>query len=332
MSEPADSKSPASDASWVEGYLLHVRVDKRLAERTCVLYAEHLQQLLGLTRQSGLALADLQEAHVRRWVAQMHSAGRHPSGIALVLSCWRGFFHWLGRQGWVQRHPVVGVKAPKAGKPLPKALNVEDAQVLADHHQTDADPVFEARNRCLVELLYGSGLRLGELQGLDVQASSQARGWVDAAAGEVHVLGKGSKWRTVPVGRAALQALQVWLQVRVAWARADDPALFIGHRGQRLTPQHLRGLLKTRTVQAGLPMPVHPHMLRHSFASHLLQSSSDLRAVQELLGHQSITTTQVYTRLDFQHLTQAYEAAHPRAKATKVAVASANRSPKRPSE
>ncbi len=307
-------------ADWVAAYLSHVRVDKRLAERTCALYAEHLQRLQGLAQQQGVALVDVQEAHVRRWMAQMHSAGRSPSGIALVLSCWRGFYHWLGRQGVVQRHPVLGVKAPKSSKPLPKALGVEDALLLADHQQTDTDPVFEARNRCLVELLYGSGLRLAELRDLDVQASPRARGWVDVAAGEAHVLGKGSKWRMVPVGAAAVQAVQSWVQARVAWSLVDEPALFIGQRGQRLTPQHLRGLLKTRAAQAGLATPVHPHMLRHSFASHVLQSSSDLRAVQELLGHQNITTTQVYTRLDFQHLARAYEAAHPRAKTQQAPV------------
>jgi integrase/recombinase XerC len=307
--------SPEPD--WVAAYLLHARVHKRLAERTLALYAEHLQQLQKFTQHHQLALTDVQESHVRRWVAQLHGAGRSPTGIALVLSCWRGFYHWLGQQGWVQRHPVLGVKAPKAGKPLPKALNVEDALVLANHQQSVADPVHEARNRCIVELLYSSGLRISELRDLDVHASTQARGWVDMAGGEAHVLGKGSKWRMVPVGQAALQALQVWLGCRVAWAKSD-PALFIGRQGQRLTPQHLRGLLKSRAVQAGLATPVHPHMLRHSFASHVLQSSGDLRAVQELLGHQNISTTQVYTRLDFQHLAKAYEAAHPRAKVKKL--------------
>ncbi|MDP2417092.1 MAG: tyrosine-type recombinase/integrase, partial [Hydrogenophaga sp.] len=172
----------------------------------------------------------------------------------------------------------------------------------------------EARDRCITELLYGCGLRIGELVGLDVVAGAQARGWIDAEAGEAHVLGKGAKRRSVPVGRAALDALAEWVAARSAWPQ-DDPALFISARGQRLTSQHIRVRLKRRSLLAGLATPVHPHMLRHSYASHVLQSSGDLRAVQELLGHTSISTTQVYTRLDFQHLAQVYDAAHPRAQA-----------------
>ncbi|MGH8833260.1 MAG: tyrosine-type recombinase/integrase, partial [Polaromonas sp.] len=164
------------------------------------------------------------------------------------------------------------------------------------------------------ELLYGCGLRIGELVGLDVRASGQARGWIDLEAAEAHVLGKGGKRRSVPVGRQALQALQTWLAARSSWApEGAGEALFISQRGRRLTPQHIRVRLKQRSLKAGLATPVHPHMLRHSFASHVLQSSSDLRAVQELLGHANITTTQVYTRLDFQHLAKVYDAAHPRA-------------------
>ncbi|MDT4855596.1 Tyrosine recombinase XerC [compost metagenome] len=178
----------------------------------------------------------------------------------------------------------------------------------ADH------PALEARDACITELLYGCGLRIGELVGLDATASGGARGWIDAQDGEAHVLGKGSKRRSVPVGKAALAALARWLELRASWAR-EDAALFIGSRGQRLTPQHIRVRLKRRSRLAGLATPVHPHMLRHSFASHVLQSSGDLRAVQELLGHASISTTQVYTRLDFQHLAKVYDAAHPRAHA-----------------
>ena len=305
-----------ADADWVGAYLAHARVDKRLAERSLALYTEHLSQLQTFAREAGLALSQVHSAHVRRWVAHMHAAGRSARGIALILSGWRGFYTWVGRQGWMAHHPVQGVRAPKAGTPLPKALAVDDAVQLADHTQTDDDPRREARDRCITELLYGSGLRVGELVGLDVVASDTAHGWIDAQAGEAHVLGKGSKRRSVPVGRAALVALAQWLAVRGDWA-SDDPALFIGSRGQRLTPQHIRVRLKRRSLVAGLSTPVHPHMLRHSYASHLLQSSGDLRAVQELLGHASISTTQVYTRLDFQHLARAYDAAHPRARKPK---------------
>jgi integrase/recombinase XerC len=304
------------DAGLIEAYLAHVRVGKRLAERTVALYTEDLNKLAGFARAAGVALPEVQTHHVRRWSAQMHSAGRSPRGIALILSGWRGFYTWLARQGLTQHHPVQDVRAPKAGKPLPKALAVDDAVRLAEHTQPDDDPGLEARDACVTELLYGCGLRIGELVGLDVTASASARGWIDGDAGEAFVLGKGSKRRSVPVGRAALAALQRWMEARAAWAR-DDPALFIGQRGQRLTPQHIRVRLKRRSLQAGLATPVHPHMLRHSFASHVLQSSGDLRAVQELLGHANIGTTQVYTRLDFQHLAQVYDAAHPRAQARK---------------
>ncbi len=304
----------------VERYLEHVRVEKRLAQRTVELYALDLQKLQLNANAVPVALIDVQTTHLRRWVAQMHGAGRSGRGIALILSGWRGFYTWLGREGLVNGNPVQGVRAPKAAKPLPKALSVDEAVQLAGYAavagEGGADPWLEARDQCITELLYGCGLRIGELVGLDVQASAQARGWVDLQAAEAHVLGKGSKRRSVPVGRQAMAALQAWLAARSTWrlgSTQDAPALFINQRGARLTPQHIRVRLKQRSFQAGLATPVHPHMLRHSFASHVLQSSGDLRAVQELLGHANITTTQVYTRLDFQHLAKVYDAAHPRA-------------------
>ncbi len=308
----ASLELPPADAQLIAGYLQHVRVEKRLAERTVALYTEDLNKLARQSLAAGVGLLQVRDAHIRRWVAQMHSGGRSARGIALILSGWRGFYTWLGRQGQIEVNPVLDVRAPKAGKPLPKALAVDDAVRLADHGNEDDAPEREARDRCITELLYGSGLRLGELVGLDAQPGPQARGWIDAQAGEAHVLGKGGKRRSVPVGAQALAALADWLVLRVHWA-GDDPALFIGAHGRRLTPQHIRLRLRQRSQQAGLATPVHPHMLRHSFASHLLQSSGDLRAVQELLGHANIATTQVYTRLDFQHLAQVYDAAHPRA-------------------
>ena len=309
MTEAAASRQ---DDALVQAYLNHVRVEKRLADRTVALYTLDLEKLSAQAREAGVALTSVQNPHIRRWVAQMHGAGRTARGIALILSGWRGFYVWLGRQGLIDHNPVQDVRAPKAGKPLPKALGVDEAVQLAAHHEEADDPALEARDACITELLYGCGLRIGELVGLDVAASGAARGWIDAQDGEAHVLGKGSKRRSVPVGRQAIEALAAWLSLRAAWA-GEDPALFIGARGQRLTPQHIRVRLKRRSQLAGLATPVHPHMLRHSFASHVLQSSGDLRAVQELLGHASISTTQVYTRLDFQHLAQVYDAAHPRA-------------------
>ncbi len=296
-------------------YLEHVRVEKRLAQRTVELYAADLQKLQTNAQLAQVALTAVHNTHMRRWVAQMHSAGRTARGIALILSGWRGFYTWLGREGLVGSNPVQGVRSPKAAKPLPKALGVEEAVQLASYSNEEINPIREARDHCITELLYGCGLRIGELVGLDVQDGIKARGWIDSAGAEAHVLGKGSKKRSVPVGSKALAALAEWVGLRSQWAKdvGGDAALFINDRGQRLTPQHIRVRLKQRSLKAGLATPVHPHMLRHSFASHVLQSSGDLRAVQELLGHANITTTQVYTRLDFQHLAKVYDAAHPRA-------------------
>ncbi len=312
----------------IERYLEYVRVEKRLAARTVELYSLDLQKLSSLADAAPVDLLKVENHHIRRWVAHMHSAGRSGRGIALILSGWRGFYTWLGREGKVNSNPVQDVRTPKMAKPLPKALSVDDSVQLAGFHSETDDPWLEARDAAITELLYSCGLRVAELTGLDVVASRDARGWVDLQAAEVHVLGKGSKRRSVPVGRHAVTALQAWLAVRdvgpdsaspatkTADKRdgSDQAALFIGRHGTRLTAQSIWQRLRKRSLQAGLPAPVHPHMLRHSFASHVLQSSSDLRAVQELLGHANISTTQVYTRLDFQHLAKAYDAAHPRAK------------------
>ena len=309
----------SQDRALTERYLEYVRTEKRLAARTVELYALDLAKLGDFASAQQLALTEVKNHHVRRWIASMHSGGRSGRGIALILSGWRGFYAWLGRQSLVASNPVQDVRAPKAPKPLPKALAVDDAVQFADFVSDDA-PWLEARDAAMVELLYGSGLRVGELVGLDAVASAQARGWVDMQAAQAHVLGKGSKRRSVPVGGPALQALTRWLDVRTTVtasgkSEADSAALFLGRNGTRLSAQSVWQRLKRRSQLAGLNTLVHPHMLRHSFASHVLQSSSDLRGVQELLGHANISTTQVYTRLDFQHLAKAYDAAHPRARA-----------------
>ncbi len=299
----------------IERYLEHVRVEKRLAQRTVELYALDLAKLSALAQQAGIDLIQVQNTHVRRWAAQMHGAGRSGRGIALILSGWRGFYRWLGRESLVGSNPVQDVHAPKAAKPLPKALNVDEAVQLASFQCQQDSPWLEARDSAMVELLYGSGLRVSELVGLDVVASATARGWLDLSEAQVHVLGKGNKRRSVPLGRLALQALNQWLLLRAAPEHAGQvqSALFVARQGTRLSAQSIWQRLKRRSLLAGLATPVHPHMLRHSFASHVLQSSGDLRAVQELLGHANITSTQIYTRLDFQHLAKAYDAAHPRA-------------------
>jgi len=326
-SPPSPPSAPPAPDPQVQRYLEHLRVEKRLAARSLTLYRLDLEKLARFAAGLSLPLLQLTDAHIRRFVAQMHSAGRSGRGIALILSGWRGFFIWAGRQGLIGRNPVLGIRAPKSPKPLPKALGVDQAMRLADFDgaagaATEADIWLQIRDAAMAELLYGSGLRAGELAGLDAVPNAdterQGRGWVDLQAGEVHVLGKGSKRRSVPMGRAASAALRAWLALRAkpfgaAGAARLDAALFVGRRGARLTTLSIWRRLRQRSQRAGLPSPVHPHMLRHSFASHLLQSSGDLRAVQELLGHASITSTQVYTRLDFQHLARVYDATHPRA-------------------
>ena len=319
---------PAALAEQAARYIEHLRTVRRLAPRTLVNYRRDLDALLA--RCGTLGAGRIESAHVRRWAAQLHASGMSPRAIAARLSAWRGFFRWLGRNGEVSANPVQDVRAPKAPKPLPKALPVDQAVALAAYSpetSTKSAPrrreepaaTAEARAHAVAELLYSSGLRVSELVGLDVRPSPAARGWIDWDSAEATVTGKGSKRRSVPIGAPAMQALRHWLEQRPALLRpgADDDAraaLFLGPRGARLAPQRVWSELRARARAAGIDARVHPHMLRHSFASHLLQSSGDLRAVQELLGHSSIATTQVYTRLDFQHLAKVYDAAHPRAR------------------
>ena len=298
----------------VQQFLQHLTVERRLAARTVAMYSEALLRLQASAQAAGVALQAAQTHHMRSWVAQLRGRGLAPRSIAIALAAWRGLYRWWGRQGLVQANPVEGIRPPKAPKPLPKALSVQQAVALAEHRTEHSNPALAARDHAIAELLYGCGMRIGELMGLDVQATASSRGWIDAPDATAHVLGKGSKRRSLPVGAPALAALQAWLAERPTLARVDESALFVSLRGTRLSPNQLRLRLQAMAQQAGLPTRVHPHMLRHSYASHLLQSSGDLRAVQELLGHASISTTQVYTKLDHQHLSKIYDAAHPRAK------------------
>jgi len=291
----------------VAAFLDHLTVERRLSPATRAAYARGLADLLRLA--PGLAPAEMQTRELRRAVAQLRTRGLNGRTIARVLSSWRGFFSWLARNGGVAANPAAGLRAPKVPKALPKALAPDEAQALLDRPARDA---LEAGDRAMFELCYSSGLRLAELVGLDV-ADTRAI----LRDGEVTVTGKGRKTRTIPVGAKARAALAAWLRARAGVARTDEPALFVGARGERVNPAVVRRRLARWALRAGLGMHVHPHMLRHSFASHVLQSSGDLRAVQEMLGHASIATTQIYTHLDFQHLAKAYDAAHPRARRKK---------------
>jgi integrase/recombinase XerC len=307
------SDGGALDAD-IARHLEYLKVERRLAERTLAMYGDAFARLQRFAAATPVALRAAETHHVRRWAAQLHGGGLAPRSIALVLSAWRGFYRWLGRDGRVAANPVAGVRAPRAPQPLPKALAVDHAVALVQHRSDSGDRRLAARDACIAELLYGCGLRVGELVGLDVVASGTAAGWIDAGDGTAHVLGKGRKRRAVPVGSPALRALADWLTLRGEVAAGAEAALFVGSRGRRLSASQVRSRLKSIAIAAGVPTHVHPHMLRHSFASHLLQSSGDLRAVQELLGHANITTTQVYTKLDFGHLSKVYDAAHPRAR------------------
>jgi integrase/recombinase XerC len=312
LAAPPVSLSSEALAPELQRFAQHLAVEKRLAPRTLAMYHDALVRLQRLAAADGVALPQAQVHHLRGWVAALRGQGLGARSIAIALAAWRGLYAWWGRDGRVPHNPAAAVRPPRAAKPLPSALPVEQAVALAGQAGDEAGaPELLARDHAIVELLYGCGLRIGELLGLDVAPGPACAGWIDAAA---PVLGKGRKRRSVPVGGPALQAMQAWLALRPALAAPGEPALFVSRRGTRLTPNQLRNRLKAQALQAGLPTAVHPHMLRHSYASHLLQSSGDLRAVQELLGHASIQTTQVYTRLDFQHLAKVYDAAHPRAR------------------
>lgn len=316
---------------WVENYLIFLRTQRKFSPNTIAAYRHDLTDLSAFAdtaEQSTELAADLTAIthfQIRQFASQLHAKGISPRSIARKLSAWRGFFAWLSQQTLIAANPVEGIKAPKRARPLPKALSQDDALRLvsaeADTSQAH-DGMAQACNRAMFELLYSSGLRVSELAAIDVhyvhQPDHTSTGWLDADAHEVIVTGKGSKRRSVPVGKHALAAIAAWLAVRPPAqedaAGSDRFAMFLSQRGSRISPRSIQLRLKAHAHALGIPVDVHPHVLRHSFASHVLQSSGDLRAVQEMLGHSSIASTQVYTSLDFQRLAQVYDAAHPRAR------------------
>ncbi|MFC0251030.1 tyrosine recombinase XerC [Massilia consociata] len=305
---------------WPARYLGELATQRQLSPHTIAAYRRDLQELAQLAGHENWPL--LTHHDIRRFTAKLHAGGQSPRSIARRLSGWRGFYAWLSRQVELPGNPVEGVRAPRRPKTLPKALSVDDAVRLMEANTHGHPEPGELCDRAMFELLYSSGLRVSELAGLDMvytegdSATGRAAslGWLDLQAGDVVVTGKGGKMRRVPVGAPARTALAAWLAVRPA-ARDGSAALFLSAREVRITPRVVQHRLKQHALRAGMPVHVHPHVLRHSFASHVLQSSGDLRAVQELLGHASITSTQVYTALDFQHLAAVYDRAHPRAKA-----------------
>jgi integrase/recombinase XerC len=294
-------RSRSDGAAVAREYLEALEHQRRLSPATLRNYARALDLLLKETPSP----ESLEPSQVRRLIAVLHAKGASPRTLALTLSAWRGYFRWLARHRNLRANPVLGIRAPKAARPLPKALSVEAAQRLLDGELEDKSPL-TLQDAAMFELLYSSGLRVGELTALNLSDEPDK--------GEVTVTGKGSKTRTVPVGAKARDALKRWLSLRDKIAAPHEKALFVGARGKRISSSRVWQRLTRWAKRRGLAENVHPHMLRHSFASHMLQSSQDLRAVQEMLGHASISTTQVYTHLDFQALAKIYDAAHPRAR------------------
>ena len=303
-------------------YLSQLATQRQLSPHTIDAYRRDLEQLALLL--NGAAWDAVVHADIRRLASKLHAQSLSPRSIARKLSSWRGFFNWLARDVpdvALAANPVDAVRAPKRARALPRALSVDDAVHLVSapsHAHANPEPA-DLCNRAMFELMYSSGLRVSELAGLDVAyakgepGAPAPLGWIDLDAREVLVTGKGNKMRKVPVGSHALAAVAAWLAVRPPAADGSQ-ALFLSSRASRISPRVIQLRLKAHALRVGTAVNVHPHVLRHSFASHVLQSSGDLRAVQDMLGHASITSTQVYTALDFQHLSAVYDKAHPRAK------------------
>ena len=301
---PVPSEAKWLNQQYLDGYLAWLRNEKQYSALTAENYARDLGHLFELA--AGTPLANLKIHHIRRFIAQLHSQGLGGRSLARMLSAWRGFFTYLMRDHGLADNPCIGLRAPKSPKTLPQALSPDEAARLVE---LPGDTPEAIRDKAMFELFYSSGLRLAELVSLDREPMQ-----ADIQSGEVRVTGKGSKTRIVPLGSHAIAALQVWLAVREQLANEGEPALFVGQRGSRISPRVVQLRMKQWGIRQGITSNVHPHLLRHSFATHVLQSSGDLRAVQEMLGHASISTTQVYTHLDFQYLSKIYDAAHPRAK------------------
>jgi integrase/recombinase XerC len=288
-----------------ERFLAHLGLERRLSPHTVTSYRRDLDCLATFCEREGITRwRDLQVHHLRRFAAASHGSGLNPRSVQRRLSGARSFLKYLVREGDLDRNAAVGVSAPRAARRLPATLDVDQMARLLE---IGGDDPVTMRDRAMLELLYSSGLRLGELTGLDLPD-------LDLADGMVRVTGKGRKTRLVPVGRQARAALQAWLRVRTALAGPDEQAVFTGVRGQRIGPRSVQARVSYWARRSGLGQRVHPHLFRHSFATHVLESSGDLRSVQEMLGHANISTTQIYTHLDFQHLAQVYDRAHPRAR------------------
>ncbi|MEW7978426.1 MAG: tyrosine recombinase XerC [Candidatus Sedimenticola endophacoides] len=293
---------------WLERFLQHLRHERRLSPHTLSNYTRDLQRLHDWCRDQGVSdWRALTQHQVRAFIAARHRGGASGKSLQRQLSSLRSLFRFLLREGAAAHNPGQGVRAPKVRRTLPHTLDADQLARMLDAAPGDE---LEIRDLAMMELFYSSGLRLAELVAVNL-------GEIDFREASLEVTGKGGKTRNLPVGRKAREAVRAWLAVRANHARDDEPALFVGARGRRINPRTVQERIRRWALRQGVPQHVHPHLLRHSFASHLLESSGDLRAVQELLGHADIATTQIYTHLDFQHLASVYDAAHPRARKKK---------------
>jgi integrase/recombinase XerC len=299
----SDESQSAAKQDMLDGFLAYLNTERQYSSLTVQNYARDIQHLFKAAGDT--PLVELKSHQIRRFIAQLHGSGLGGKSLARMLSAWRGFYTYLIREKRCDNNPCVGLRAPKSARNLPHTLSPDEAVRMVELPADD--DVLTLRDKAMFELLYSSGLRLAELVGLDPEG-------LDFADASVRVTGKGNKTRIIPLGSHAITALQQWLTVRSSIAKDDEPALFINRNGGRLSARSVQLRMKEWGIKQGINANVHPHLLRHSFASHVLQSSGDLRAVQEMLGHASIATTQVYTHLDFQYLAKIYDSAHPRAK------------------
>lgn len=288
----------------VDRFLRYLGVERQLSPITLTNYQRQLEALIALAEDAGMtSWQQCDAAQVRSFAVRSRRAGLGPASLALRLSALRSFFDWMVSQGELAANPAKGIAAPKIPRHLPKNIDVDDVNRLLD---IDLNDPLAVRDRAMLEVMYGAGLRLSELVNLDIQH-------LDLESGEVWVMGKGSKERRLPIGRNAVAWIEHWLDLRGLFG-PDDDALFLAKTGKRISARNVQKRFAEWGIKQGLNSHVHPHKLRHSFATHMLESSGDLRGVQELLGHANLSTTQIYTHLDFQHLASVYDAAHPRAK------------------
>ncbi len=306
----------------IEEYISYLRIQRNLSNFTLINYSKDLHQLLFFLEEKNIDnFSEISRNNIQMLIGKLYVKGLSARTLARKLSSWRGFYNWLAFENDLNVNPTTGIRVPKRSKKLPKALSVDEAVKLVSQFEINEklNKTSFLCDNAMFELLYSSGLRVSELVSLDKSYTKKnnyiSTSWLNLESNEVNIFGKGKKRRIVPVGKAAINSIKLWIKERDKLINfMDEPALFISSRGKRITPRLVQKRIKTHAKNVGIKSNISPHVLRHSFASHLLQSSGDLRAVQELLGHASISSTQIYTSLDYQRLTEVYDVTHPRAK------------------